>query len=389
MLWLWRYIMGYLTIKIQGENGEQLLNRAASNGIKIWNLIYKNGSIVGNISIKNYLKLRTVKRGIKCNVKIINKCGYVFWLKKYKNRIGFVVGFATFGAILFFLSNFIWIINVEGNTNLTTQEILSSCKKIGIYEGVSKKKINSKYDAQKLQLAQNGIAWCSLNIEGSILTVNLSETAISDKEQRQTPSNLKATIEGKIKKIDIASGNAVVKVGDTVSKGDLLVSGIIENLSSTHFVHSEGIVIAETKRTFSAEGQYNQSVEQKTNKSFKRYTLEIFKLKIPLFLGNVKQKHFYKKEVNTLTLFNKKIPIKIACEQYDLFEKRDTTYTKENLEQLLYDDIKNQIEKFEFISVEEDDRELITTDKGILLKITYNCVENIAAQDKILFDTTN
>ena len=46
MLWLWRYIMGYLTIKIQGENVEQLLNRAASNGIKIWNLIYKNGSIL-------------------------------------------------------------------------------------------------------------------------------------------------------------------------------------------------------------------------------------------------------------------------------------------------------------------------------------------------------
>ena len=115
----------------------------------------------------------------------------------------------------------------------------------------------------------------------------------------------------------------------------------------------------------------------------------VFKLKIPLFLGNVKQKHFYKKEVNPLTLFNKKIPIKIACEQYDLFEKRNATYTKENLEQLLYDDIKNQIKKFEFISVEEDDRELITTDKGILLKITYNCAENIAAQDKILFDTTN
>ncbi len=389
MLWLWRYIMGYLTVKIRGEYSEQLLNRAAANGIKIWNLIYKNGSIIGNISVNNFLKLRTVKRGVKCEVKIIKKHGYIFRPKKYKNRIGFVVGIAAFGVILFLLSNFVWIINVEGNHNLSTQEILASCKKIGIHEGISKRKINSKYDAQRLQLAQNGIAWCSLNVEGSVLTVNLSETAISDKEQRQTPSNLKASIEGKIKKIDITSGNVAVKVGDTVSKGDLLVSGIIENLSSTHFVHSEGIVIAETKRTFSAEGQYIQTVEQKTGDTVKRYTLEIFKLKIPLFLGNVKQKHYYKTKIKNFTLFNKRIPIKIACEQYDILQKPSATYNREELEQMLYTDIKNQIKKLEFISVEEGEKELITTDKGILLKITYNCVENIAVQDKILFDTKN
>ncbi len=389
MLWLWRYIMGYLTVKIQGENGEQLLNRAAANGIKIWNLIYKNGSIIGNISVNNFLKFRTVKRGIKCRVKIIKKHGYIFRLKKYKNRIGFVVGVAVFGVILFFLSNFVWIINVEGNQNLSTQEILTSCKKIGINEGILKRKINSKYDAQRLQLTQNNIAWCSLNIEGSVLTVNLSETAISDKEQRQTPSNLKATIEGKIKKIDITSGNAVVRVEDTVSKGDLLVSGIIENFSSTHFVHSEGVVIAETKRTFSAEGKYIQIIEQKTGDTVKRYTLEIFNIKIPLYLGNVRQKHRYKIEIKNLTLFNKKIPIKIACEQYDILQKKSATYNKEELEEMLYTNIKNQIEKLELISTEEGEKELVTTDKGILLKITYNCVENIAVQDKILLDTKN
>lgn len=389
MLWLWRYIMGYLTIKIQGENSEQLLNRSASNGIKIWNLIYKNGSLIGNISINNFLKLRNVKQGIKCRVKIINKHGYIFRLKKYKNRIGFVIGIAVFGATLFFLSNFIWIINIDGNKNLTTQEILSSCKKIGIYEGVSKKSINSKYDAQRLQLLQNGIAWCSLNIEGSTLTVNLSETAISDKEQRQTPSNLKAAIEGKIKKIDIASGNAVVKVGDTVSKGDLLVSGIIENLSNSYFVHSEGIIIAETKRTFSAEGKYIQTVEQKTGDTVKRYTFEIFNIKIPLYLGNVKQKYCYKTKIKNLTLFNKRIPVKITCEQYDILQKSTIIYNEEKLEEILYADIKNQIKKQEFISTEEGEKELIKTDNGILLKITYNCVANIAVQDKILFDTTN
>lgn len=381
--------MGYITIKIHGENGEQILNRAAANGINIWNLRYKNGCIYGNISAENFCKLRALKRGIKCKITIIKKYGYIFRLKKYKMRIGFMVGIAVFSAILFFLSNFVWIINVEGNRNLSSQEIISSCKRIGIYEGMQKKKINNKYDSQRLQLTQSGIAWCSLNLEGSVLTVNLSETAISDKEQRQTPSNLKADFEGKIKKIDITSGNSVVKVGDSVSKGDLLVSGVIENLSSTLFVHSEGVVIAETKRTFSAEGEFTQNTQQKTRDTIKRFTIDFFNIKIPLYLGNVKQKYIYHADIKKLSLFDKEIPIKIACEKYDIYKDSTVTYEKSVLEEMLYTDIKNQVEEFEFLSAKEGEKEIITTDKGILLKITYICEENIAVQDKILIDSGN
>ncbi|MBQ8740191.1 MAG: sporulation protein YqfD, partial [Clostridia bacterium] len=320
---------------------------------------------------------------------ILNKKGLVFFINKYKNRLGFIIGALIFATVLIVLSNFVWIINVEGNTQIPTAEIIYSCKNIGIYEGILKDKINSKYDAQRLSLQQKGIAWCSLNLEGSVLTVNLSETAVSDKEQRQSPSNLKANFEGKIKKIDITSGNSIIKVGDTVSKGDLLVSGVVENLSSTLFVHSEGIVIAETKRTFSAEGKYTQTIEQKTGNSIKRFTLDFFNLKMPLYLGNIKQQHSYNADIKNLTLFNKKIPIKIACEKFDILQKTTVTYDKAILEDMLYKDIKNQVEKFDFISATEGQKDLTYTDKGILLKITYNCEENIAIQDKILLDTEN
>lgn len=389
MLFFWRCLMGYLKIEISGQSGEQILNRATANGIGIWNLIYKNGNLYGNISPSDFCKLRIIKRGIKCKVTIINKCGYIFQLKKYKRRAGFFVGIVVFAAILFFLSNYVWIINVEGNNNLSTNEIISSCKKIGIYEGIHKSKINSKYDSQRLQLTQGDISWCSLNLEGNVLTVVLSETPVSDKAERQMPTNLKATFEGKIKKIDITSGNAVVKVGDTVSKGDLLVSGVVENLSSTFFVHSEGIVVAETKRTFSAEGEFSQKIMNKTGDNRKRYTLDFFNIKIPLYLGKIKQQNAYSSEIKKLTLFNKKIPIKIACEKYYFLQENTVVYDKETLEEILYNNIKKHIEEFKFISATEVHKDIIQTDKGILLKITYNCEENIAVSDKILLNSQN
>ena len=54
MVWIWRFILGYLKIEVIGENVEQILNLAAANKINLWNLKYVKGKIYGNILIKNY-----------------------------------------------------------------------------------------------------------------------------------------------------------------------------------------------------------------------------------------------------------------------------------------------------------------------------------------------
>lgn len=389
MVWFWRYLIGYVSIKIIGENAEQILNKAAANGISIWNLTYKNGIIFGNITLKDFLKLRITKRNTKCKISIINKYGLFFYLKKYKTRIGFASGIAIFVFILVFLSNYIWIINVEGNKSLKTEEILTSCKKIGIYEGVRKTKISNKYDSQKLQLTQKELSWCALNIEGSVLTINVSEAIKSDKEERKMPTNLKANIDGKIKKIDASSGSVIVKVGDIVTKGDLLVSGVVPRTSSTVFIHSDGEIIAETKRVFTASGEYKQSKIYETGNNAKRYTISCFNIIFPLYLSNVNTTYNYDKTIKNATLFNKNLPIKIMVENYKEISKRNVIYNKETLENILYNDIKNQVKKFNLISAKEFDRETTYTDKGMLLKITYDCVENIAVQDEILLSKVN
>ena len=389
MLWLWRFIFGYLNIKINQKNGEKILNCAAANNIIIWNLQYVNGNIYGNISARNFIKLYKVKKDIKCKIKIIKKCGIFFWSQKHKNRIGFIVGFLSFFLILFYFSGFVWIINVNGNSNIPTAQIIESCKKIGVYEGVKKNKINSKYAAQRLQLSQNNIAWCSFNVEGCVLTVNLSEIDVSNYNEAQIPTNIKSLIDGKIKKIDVTSGNVVVKVNDVVSKGDLLVSGIKENAFSTVFVHSSGEIIAETKRVFSSQGDFIQQTNESTGDIFKNYTVDFFGHKIPLFIGKINFEHNYSCDTQSIKVFNRKTPIKIACEKYEIVAETIKEYNCETLEEKLYNDIKKQLKKYNFLSIEELERECITTDKGMLLKITYICEENIAVQDEILISKVN
>ena len=389
MIWLWRFLQGYLTITFCGDKAEQLLNAAAKNRINFWNLRCKKDYIIGNISIKNFYKLRIAKRGIKCKVKIIEKKGLLFHTKKYINRTGFLIGLLSFFAILEILSNFVWIINIEGNKRISTEEILNSCKKIGITECMLKCKINNKYDAQRLLLEQKELAWGSFNLEGCILTVNISETEVSDKQESESPSNIKASFDGKISKIDVTTGNVMVKVGDTVSKGDLLVSGVVEKFSSTLFVHSKGTINALTTHTFSAEGKFVQQMTKENGKTAKHTAIEFFGIKVPLYLGSVKENYNCEKNIKNLKLFNKRIPVKIAEEKYYFTKVQEIKYDAATLEKKLYNDIKKHVEDYEFISAEETDREIINTEMGMLMKITYNCEENISVQDKILLNTEN
>lgn len=382
LILFWRYFFGFLKIEIEGENSAQFINCASTYGVRFWNLYWKNGAIYCNVFSKNFIKLFNIRHKKHCKIKIVKKYGLFNKIKKHKNRAGLYLGLVLFFAIICFLNNFIWIINIEGNSNISSAKISESCTEIGIKEGVLKSKINSKYDAQRLQLIEDEIAWCSFNVEGCILNVNLTET--QQKEKRETPCNIKAKIDGKIKKIDVTSGVVSVNVGDVVSKGELLVSGIDKNSKSTVFLHSNGKIIAETKREFSAYANYCQTLSKETGESLDRYTINFFEIKLPLFLGNVKKDNIYTLNVTEIKLFGNKIPIKIAKEEYRFTKKINVKYTEKELEKILLKQINEQVEKFDFITIEECKKDVVKSDRGILLKITYNCTENIAVKDKIL-----
>ncbi len=384
----WRFLSGYITIMLSGTDSEQLLNAAAKKRINIWGLRYSKGKIIGNISVKNFKKLRHIKRGIKCRVKIIKKRGFCFICQKYKKRTGFIVGLFMFVFLLNLMSQFIWIINVEGIETISEKEILESCNELGISEGILSSKIDTKNDAERLLLIHEGLAWGSLNVEGCVLTVNLTEIKASDREERKAPSNIKASYTGVISKIDVTTGNVAVKVGDLVSKGDLLVSGIVEQYGSTHFLHSAGEIFAKTERKFVEEANFVQQIkiEQKTKT---RSGIEFFGIKIPLYFGSVKGEYNSKINIKQLSLFKKRIPITIFEKKYNPLTKKTVEYTSSQLEERLNKAIETRVKKSNFESAKELSRDVINTDKGIRLEVTYLCEENIAVQDDILMGVQN
>lgn len=389
MIKLFKFIKGFLVISFTGENAEELLNIAAKNRINIWGLYCKKQCFTGCLTIKDFKRLKDIKRGKKIKVKIVKKCGLPFKLKGYNGRIGLILGAIFFSLILYFLSGHIWVIDVEGNSEVSKTEIIKSCCELGITEGMRSVKINSQNDAQRLLLKRNDIAWASLNIEGCRLTVNITEIKQDTTENKTVPTNLKASRDGVIKRIDVTSGDVIVKTEDVVKKGDILVSGVIERLSSTVFVYSSGKIIAETERTIKKSGEYIKEYNKLNGKVSKRSVLSFFGVNIPLYLGTEKRENNSTTSRKNIMLFDKRMPIHLTTVKHNFIETKKREYTKEELSEILTKKIENEIKKLPVESYIEKETLLTENETGVTVSKTIICRENIAYQDEIILGIVN
>lgn len=368
-----------------GENYEKILNLAAKNGITFWNTRLLKDGIETYISVANFKRLPDIMHSSGLRVHIISKIGFPFITFKNRKRIGFIAGLILTIVFLEFMSGFIWIIEVKGNKNVDRDKILAACAEIGIKEGTSKRNINTKIQKEKLLLKVDSLAWASLNIEGSLLTVNVTEIKTSKKDSGKA-SNLKAKADGIIQKIDVTKGNCIVKTGDTVKKGDILVSGILEKANSTEFIHSAGSVIAVTEREITLKGKYRDVKSVENGRVKTKKVLKFFGIKIPLFLGKEHSDYNSILKEESFSLFGKSLPITLYTKEFRYKEKMVKNLNKEQLIEKLNEElrVKLKTEKIE-------DYEILNCDiseeiDGIAMTVIVSATENIAFSEEIMVE---
>lgn len=388
MLNLLRLLSGYIVVCFYGDNSEQILNICAKHSIKLWDLRFNKGKIIGNVRIKDFYLLRKIRPKKEVKIHIINRHGLIFKTNKYKKRIGFITGFIVFVLLLEFLSSFIWSIKIEGNKYIKDAELINVCSRLGIDIGTKTKNIDTLKSAQELLINHKSLAWASLNIEGSALTINISEIK-NAKEETELPSNLIADFDGEIKKIDVTSGNTLVKIRDTVRKGDVLVSGIIENQNSTCFVNSRGSIEAITKREFSVKGNFIENEMILNGEIKKRCAVEIFSVKIPLYLG--KEKDSYKSEykIRKAKLFNQDLPMVVYTKTMNITHESKIILTEGELIEKLEKQLEKKIKNSGLKIINEGEIIKDYGKEGITLTKILECSENIAVKQPILINSIN
>lgn len=373
-----RFVLGYVKIIIIGENPEIFINHLISNNVAVWNIEHKNNSYYLCISISDYIKIRNIrsKISLKYRTKVIQKYGLKFRLINSKIRIGICVGIILVFIINILLSNFIWQIEVEGIEKILKNDVINVCTELGITEGISKRKIDTYDLSHKIALKISDIAWVSLNIEGSKLTLNISEEENTDKENEVT-SNIIAKRDGTIYTIVEKRGTQNVKIGQTVRKGEVLISCIESVGNNIRYVSASGEIIADTIHSFNVKVEKNIKYRVKNYDFKSKNAFEFFGIKFPLYLTGIDKyddTYFVEKRIK---MFNKGLPISFKTRYFafsDVFEKETSKELAVNMAMAKFE---SELRKDNILSVFENKVSVKEDNNVYDITINAHCRENI------------
>ncbi len=224
-----RFLRGSVDFTASGKFPERFMNITAKNGVNLWNPVPKKNAISASMYLSDYKKIRTLARKSRVKTRVTAKHGLPFIANRYKARTGLFAG-AIFGIILcIFLSNFIWSVKISGTEEISNTYLESLLEDNGISVGVWKNNLDVEQIERNNQRKCGDIRWMSINITGSLVTVEVKETYKKPKyDSSKNPCNVKAVKDGVITRIQAYNGKPVVTKGSGVVNGQILVSGLDE-----------------------------------------------------------------------------------------------------------------------------------------------------------------
>jgi similar to stage IV sporulation protein len=380
--------LGYVTFAAKDGFSERFINLCSQENILLWDIKSIKGIIYANTNIKGYKKIRKPAQKSAMKVRIHKKNGLPFIIKKYRARIGFPIGIVVLLIIIGVLSTRIWTIDVTGNESISDKQIKEVFEELGVKVGARTSKIDVTWVQEKAIGELEELSWLALNITGSNAVIEVREAIKVPQIKETSPCNIIADFGGQIKKLEVYEGTVQQKLGAAVIKGDLLISGVVENLDgSSSMKHADGLVIARTDRVI--EHTQKNKIKQLTQvDEKKRYRLFFFGIDIPLFWLEKGEGYTqsYEREYR-LSFADTILPVGIIKEGYRVYEEKTLELDHLFMELAALEKFsikrRNVLDKAEILSEDikfEDGKESIT------IKGKYICEENIGVKQEIFVE---
>lgn len=393
MIRLFRWFLGSVKFRFFKGFSQGFINDCFKQNMNVHNLKQKDDALYGICSAKTYKSLHRIALKNGGKVQIVKKSGPIFLLLKIKNRWGLFAGLIVFIIIVNFLSGFIWNIEFYGNEKISTSQLEEFLDENDFRVGVYWNNVEKTSLENLIMASFDDCAWVHINRFGSTARVEINEAVLKpDIAESSKYTNVKAVKDGIIVKATVISGYPAAKVGDGVSKGDLLISGIYESEINKKnlFTHASGEYIAMVKEKFNLTINRQQSYKDYTNVKKQKYIC-FFGLEIPLFIDS--GKNAKNKEVNTeynyLKINDKSIPVGIRCDYVKYYTKQTKVLSDKELNALVNEKIKDKL-KTDYDGIEIVGKHINTSleaDKAVCSGY-IECLENIGEEVEIKISKT-
>ncbi|MBQ2987003.1 MAG: sporulation protein YqfD [Tyzzerella sp.] len=393
---LFRYIQGYLKVRVTGYSPERFLNLCKNKKIDVWGLEARQNAYDMYIRISGFRKLKPILKKTQTKVTIEGRYGMPFFFHKYRKRKLFFAGIILCVILIYSFTFFVWDIHLQGNLTITNNVLLEYLESKNISHGMLKAKVDCEQISKDIRKNFDDIIWVSTSVQGTRLFIHVKENTDTFEmtEEQNEPSDIVADKDGVIKSIVTRNGVPQVVAGDEVKTGDLLVSGTVDVLNDAKEVVAHRYVMSDADILIERIVQYEDKILKKYDK--KQYTNKkrhLFFLKTGEheFVLGWRKNSFENFEVQTkesrLKLNeNFYLPFVVGRKSILEYEFTKSEYSKEEMETLLTNNYKRfctELEEHDAVILDSNFN--ITEDNnGLFASATITLLEEVGINRKIV-----
>lgn len=222
-----KWLNGYVVCVSTSGSWERFMNMCRHHQIDIWK-IKKDGDTEFCVQQKAFKKLVPIARKSGVKPHICKKKGFPFLLQGMIRDWTFYSGFIVFLAVIFYLSSFVWEITYTGQSSYSRETLSKTVEAMNVYTGMKRSRLDCDAIEKQIRQVHPDISWVSAEEKGSLLQISIKEGKKTIEHDAQAEaSHLVAQQDGVVEQIVANRGTVVVKPGQEVKKGDILIQGIV------------------------------------------------------------------------------------------------------------------------------------------------------------------
>lgn len=345
-----RYFGGEALIFVKTNEVKDALSTVARLDIPFKSMNKREGGVELRVPL---YRLKTLKReldrsGIGCE--ILKTQGFLPLVYRYRKRWGLMAGVIIFAVMTWLSGRVIWCVNVTGNTTVPDSEIIEILEGLGCGVGDTYGDIDFNVLHNRFLMKSDNIGWISVNMNGTHANVEVREIVFGTETPKEGFYNVVAAEDGQIVQMAAVEGKPVCNIGDTVLRGELLISGAISYKEDTlsRFESARGSVYANVLRDFSVEVPLETEKKVYTGNETSKKSVRIFKFSINLFLNSRISYTFCDTMIvnKQIYLFHS-IPLPLYLDKtvYREYESKKVTLTKDEAKRIAKAEYKKKLKE--------------------------------------------
>ncbi len=378
-----RFVPGWVRVEAEGGYPERLLNDLVRAGVPLWRVHRREEGVQFSCPAADYRYIRPFARRACVRMHMRHKHGLPFWRHRYRHRKGLLVGMGLYALILALLAPRIWVIEVVGNQKTPTDAVMAVIAERGVRLGATM----SDVDIKGLQIQGpdqlDTVAFMTVNPSGCVARVEVVERDPTPQVIDLTqPSELVAVRDGKVLEIESRSGQTLVKVGEAVTAGTVLITGRGDEESGRKSCRAYGAVWAETRRRITVSVPLKDSRMVPVEEPVCCPTFSFLCWDFPLYSNFPLQGNYTRyEERHYLTIGERELPLGLALTSLQKWEPQPFTRTESEAAE----EAQKRLSEQETLLFLPDHFEKITQsgrvkDSQYVLTATYLCRENIVVE---------